>query len=248
MANTISNRLPERNLGIANKKTFMPKEKTTLEIIKVISNGRDRTNILRKPEQRTIAFLVQHIPNWISSDMLTGVGIFGNFIVFLSFFLAAYFNQNFLLLGPAGFLISWFGDSLDGRIAYYRNKARKWYGFALDLTTDWIGTILIGLGFILYVDQKFTWIGYTFIVLYGWELLTTVMRYKITGKYSIDSGLFGPTEVRIIIAAILIMEVIITGSINYFGIVADAGLLISNILSFKQLLIQADKLDENDKR
>jgi phosphatidylglycerophosphate synthase len=179
--------------------------------------------------------------------MLTGVGIFGNFIVFLSFFLAAYFHKFYLLIGVAGFLISWFGDSLDGRIAYYRNKARKWYGFALDLTTDWIGTILIGLGFILYVDQKFIWIGYTFIVLYGWELLTTVLRYKITGKYSIDSGPFGPTEVRIIISAILIAEVLSSGFINYFGIIADAALLISNILSFKKLLKQADTLDLKEK-
>ena len=222
-------------------------EKTTLEVIKIISTGRDRTNILRISEQRSIAFLVQRIPCWMSSNMLTGVGIFGNFIVFLSFFLAAYFNKFFLLIGVAGFIISWFGDSLDGRIAYYRNKARKWYGFALDLTTDWIGTILIGLGFILYVDQKFIWIGYTFIVLYGWELLTTVLRYKITGKYSIDSGPFGPTEVRIIISAILVAEVLSAGSINYIGIIADAGLLLSNILSFKKLLKQADDLDHTEK-
>jgi len=219
----------------------------TVEIIKIISNGRDRTNILRISEQRSIAYLVQHIPCWMSSNMLTGVGVFGNFIVFLSFFLAAYLNKFFLLIGVAGFMISWFGDSLDGRIAYYRNRARKWYGFALDLTTDWIGTILIGLGFILYVDQRFVWIGYLFIVLYGWELLTTVLRYKIIGKYSIDSGPFGPTEVRILISAILITEVLSSGSINYIGIVACAGLLISNILSFIKLLKQADELDHTEK-
>lgn len=218
-------------------------EKTTIEILRIISTGRNRTNVLRVSEQRSIAFLVQHIPDWISSNMLTGIGIFGNFIVFLSFFLAAYIHRGFLLIGIVGFIISWFGDSLDGRIAYYRNKARKWYGFTLDLTTDWIGTILIGLGFILYVDQRFVWIGYLFIVLYGWEMITTVLRYKIVGKYSIDSGLFGPTEVRIIISAILVTEFLSTGSINYIGIIACAGLLISNILSFTKLLKQADELD-----
>jgi phosphatidylglycerophosphate synthase len=222
-------------------------EKTTIEIIRIISNGRDRTNVLRVSEQRSIAFLVQHIPDWISSNMLTGIGIFGNFIVFLSFFLAAYIHRGFLLIGVAGFMISWFGDSLDGRIAYYRNKARKWYGFTLDLTTDWIGTILIGLGFILYVDQRFVWIGYLFIVLYGWEMITTVLRYKIIGKYSIDSGLFGPTEVRIIISGILITEVLSSGSINYIGIIACVGLLISNILGFTKLLKQADELDHTEK-
>jgi phosphatidylglycerophosphate synthase len=237
-------RRDERNVSI---ELLAHNEKTTIEIIKIISSGRDRTNILRVSEQRSIAFLVQHIPDWISSNMLTGIGIFGNFIVFLSFFLATYYHRGFLLIGVFGFMISWFGDSLDGRIAYYRNKARKWYGFTLDLTTDWIGTILIGLGFILYVDQRFVWIGYLFIVLYGWELITTVLRYKIIGKYSIDSGLFGPTEVRIIVSAILITEVLSAGSINIIGIIACAGLLISNLLSFIKLLKQADDLDHTEK-
>lgn len=220
---------------------------TNNEIIKTISAGRERTNMLRKYEQKAIAFLVQRIPDWISSDMLTAIGFFGNIVVFMSFLLATNFNKAFLLIGLLGFIISWFGDSLDGRIAYYRSKERKWYGFALDLTVDWIGTIFIGLGFIFYVDYKFIWVGYTFIVLYGWEMITAILRYKITGKYSIDSGLFGPTEVRIIISLILILEVIVTGSINYIGIITVLGLLISNILNFRTLLKQSNALDKVEK-
>lgn len=220
---------------------------TNNEIIKTISTGRERTNMLRKYEQKAIAFLVQRIPAWVSSDILTAIGFFGNILVFLSFLLAANFNKLFLLIGIPGFIISWFGDSLDGRIAYYRNKARKWYGFTLDLTTDWIGTIFIGLGFIFYVENKFIWVGYTFIVLYGWEMITAILRYKITGKYSIDSGLFGPTEVRIIISLILISEVIVTGLINYIGIIPVIGLIISNIFNFRTLLKQSDELDKIEK-
>lgn len=220
--------------------------KTTNEIIEIISEGRERTNILRKYEQKTIAFLVKQIPAWINSDMLTAIGFFGNFIVFLSFILGAYFNKLFLLVGIAGFVINWFGDSLDGRIAYYRKKARKWYGFSLDITTDWVGTIFIGFGFILYVDNIFMWVGYLFIVLYGWEMISAILRYKISGKYSIDSGLFGPTEVRIIISLILISEVLISDSIIYLGIIADIGLLVSNILGFTNLLKQANQRDKNE--
>ena len=141
-------------------------------------------------------------------------------------------------------MISWFGDSLDGRIAYFRKKARKWYGFTLDITTDWIGIIFIGLGFMVYVESEFIWLGYAFIVLYGWEMLTAAIRYKITGKYSIDSGLMGPTEVRIIISILLILEVLITGSIIYIGIITNIGLLVSNIINFTNLLKQADQRDK----
>ena len=217
------------------------------EAIKAISSERKRTNILRKVEQISIAFLVQRIPSWLTSNMLTAIGLFGNSLVFLSFLLAAYIDKNYLLLSTLGFVINWFGDSLDGRIAYYRNIPRKWYGFTLDLTIDWIGLVFIGLGFMLYVDQAWVLIGYAFVVLYGWSIIIAILRYNITGKYSIDSGLFGPTEVRIAIASILILEVIFNGSIVYFGLIALLALLIVNVLDFIKLLNLSDQRDKRER-
>ena len=42
--------------------------------LRLISTDRQRTNILRAWEQKTIAYLVQKIPSWISSDGLTAIG------------------------------------------------------------------------------------------------------------------------------------------------------------------------------
>lgn len=218
------------------------------EVMKVISEDRERTNILKNTEQKTIAFLVTHIPEWLSSDMLTGIGFFGNTLTFLSFLLAAYVNTYYLLLGILGYAISWFGDSLDGRVAYYRKKSRKWYGYALDITVDWLGIVLMGLGFIVYVDGLWEIIGFAFVVMYGWEMITTQVRYKITGKYSIDSGLFGPTEVRIVISLILALEVIFKGSILYISSVATILLFIMNIIDTKKLLKLADEYDIKEKQ
>ena len=223
------------------------KEKHTKEVLKTISKDRKRTNLLKKYEQMFIAFLVQKVPEWISSDMLTLIGFLGNFIVYISFLLAFYIDRWYLLLGVAGFFISWFGDSLDGRIAYYRNKPRKWYGFVLDLTVDWISTLFIGLGFMIYINNQYYLLGYAFVVLYGWEMITTLLRYKITGKYSIDSGLFGPTEVRILISILLIIEIFISGSIIYLAGIMITGLLIFNIIDFIKLLRLADARDIREK-
>lgn len=230
------------------KSTIMnpSEDKISNEILKSIAHGRDRTNILKNQEQRTISFLVQRIPGWVSSDMLTGIGFLGNLIVFLSFLLAAYFGRIYLLTGLLGFVISWFGDSLDGRIAYYRKKPRKWYGFSLDLTVDWLGTFLIGLGFIIYADNTTEILGFLFVVLYGWEIITTLMRYKITGKYSIDSGALGPTEVRILISMILLLEVLVEGTIIYLSALACLVLLIVNLSDFIKLLKLADLRDSED--
>ena len=218
------------------------------EILKVISSDRERTNILRKSEQQTIAFLVKIIPSWISSNMLTGIGFFGNILTFVSFLLAAYIHPYYLLLGTVGYALNWFGDSLDGRIAYYRHKSRKWFGFALDITTDWLGIVLMGLGFVVYVTGPWEIVGFAFIVMYGWEMITTLLRYKITGKYTIDSGLFGPTEVRIVISLILVVEVLFKDSILYVSTLATAILFIINIVDTRKLLKLADECDLSEKK
>lgn len=220
----------------------------TVETLCIISQGRHRTNLLKKQEQRILAFLVCRIPACVTSDMLTAVGLLGGLITSLSFILALYVNRYLLLLGVLGFLINWFGDSLDGRVAYYRNAPRRWYGFSLDITVDWLTTILIGFGFVIYAKGIAELLGFFFIVMYGWEMITTLLRYKITDKYSIDCGMIGPTEVRIIISLILIMEVFIQGSIIYFAMVACACIFISNLIETVKLLKAASMRDQKEKK
>lgn len=213
------------------------------DIINSVFSDRERTNILRKQEQTALSWLVQRIPPFISSNMLTAIGFCGYVIVFVSFILAHFFSPNYLLLGIPGFLINWFGDSLDGRLAYYRNKPRKNFGFALDVTIDWLSIILIGFGYIIYADGAEELMGYTFVVLYGWEIIVAMLRFKITGKYSIDSGLIGPTEVRILISAILVAEVLLPNSLKYSVGIAIIILLLVNITDTRKLLHLADDMD-----
>ena len=216
------------------------------EALKIISKDRDRTNIMRKYEQRAIAYLVQYVPPYISSNMLTGIGLVGNLILGLSFILGAYFSPYFLLIGIFGSILNWYGDSLDGRVAFYRKKPRKWYGFCLDITIDLIGITAIGVGFIVYLGKEWGLIGYSFIVMYAMAMIITLLRYKVTDKYSIDSGLLGPTEVRIVICLALILEVIFNGTFLYFAIISTSVLLFSNIKDVFSLLKLADSRDNQE--
>lgn len=215
--------------------------------MKLIAKDRKRTNILREVEQKTIAYLVQRVPSWISSDGLTAIGFFGNMMVATSFVIGFFVNRYWLLLSLAGFFINWVGDSLDGRLAYYRNKPRKWYGFSLDVTVDWIGTILIGLGYMIYAQGNWKYVGFLFVVMYGWEMITAQLRYKVGGQYSIDSGIFGPTEVRLLLATIITLEVFVPGSINYLASAACVFLLISNLREARKLLQLANQRDAEDR-
>lgn len=221
--------------------------KETLETISAISKGRHRTNLLKVPEQAALAWLVKRVPPQITSDMLTYIGFCGSILVMASFILASFFSRSFLLMGVLGFAINWFGDSLDGRVAYYRNKPRKWYGFSLDITIDWMTVIIIGAGFIVYTWGLGRWLGFSFVVMYGWSMIIALMRYKVIDKYSIDSGRLGPTEVKVMLCLILASEVLFPGSILYLAAVGCCVLFIVNVTDTRKLLQLANNRDLAEK-
>lgn len=217
------------------------------KIDKKLFADRKRTNILSEPEQRFITYLLPKIPNWISSDGLTAIGFLGSAMILVSFLLAEYVSVYYLLLGIVGFFVQWFGDSLDGRIAFYRNKSRKWYGFALDIIMDWVSTVLIGLGYVLYAPGDYKYSGFALVAMYGWAMIISQLRYKITDKYTIDAGLVGPTEIRVIISLILLMEIFIPFSINYSVIGICIILFFINLGDTKKLLAMGDDRDKAEK-
>lgn len=217
------------------------------KIDKKIFEDRKRTNILSTVEQQFITYLLPRVPNWLSSDGLTAVGFFGSVLILVSFLLGEYVDRSFLLLAVVGFFVQWFGDSLDGRIAYFRNKSRKWYGFALDIVMDWISTVLIGLGYVFYATGDFKYSGFVLVSLYGWAMIISQLRYKITDKYTIDAGLVGPTEIRVVISLVIILETIIVGSINYSVMGICAILFVINIVDTKKALDLGDERDKAEK-
>lgn len=214
-------------------------------IVQRTFSDRKRTNILKRAEQLTIVFLLPKIPKFISPNALTFMGTLGSGLVFLSFVLGAYVTNWYLLLGIVGLGINWLGDSLDGRLAYYRNIPRRWYGFALDIIADWIGIVLIGFGYYIYAQNSTQIIAFAFVAFYGWSIIISQLRYKITNEYSIDSGFVGPTELRFIIAFILIIEVLFHGSIAYLAGLISVVLFIINVIDSLKLLKLGDLRDKN---
>lgn len=208
---------------------------------------RKRTNILSVPEQQLISYFVQKLPPWISPDRLTAIGMAGSAMVLLSFVLAYYGSQLFLLLAIVGLFVNWFGDSLDGRVAYYRGIPRKWYGFSLDIIMDWIGTVLIGLGYFFYAKDGYEVVAFALVVLYGWAMIISQLRYKITDKYTIDAGIVGPTEIRVVVSAIILIEMFFFNTIHFFVIAICAILFVINIVDTKKLLKLGDLRDEEER-
>lgn len=158
---------------------------------------RERTNILWPLEKPTISFLCKIMPRFISSDMLTAIGLMGSVLVTVSFYLATQYGKAYLFLAILGFAINWFGDSLDGSVARFRHIERPKYGYFVDHAVDAFSStaICIGLGISPYVG--FT---YGLLALIGYLLMSiyVYLSTNVTGVFKISYGKIGPTEIRVL--------------------------------------------------
>ena len=155
-------------------------------------------DILLGPLERpALAWLAMHMPAWVSPDTLTGIGVLGAVVICLSYSLSNVHN-GFLWLASLGFVINWFGDSLDGTLARYRHCERPKYGFFVDHTVDSFNEVLIvlGLGFSPYVR-----FDVACLALIGYLLMSILVfiRTYVEGVFQISYGRFGPTEIRVIL-------------------------------------------------
>jgi phosphatidylglycerophosphate synthase len=163
---------------------------------KIEKQKRENDILLGFLERPALNWLAAHMPDWITPDVLTWIGISASVLIFVSYILT-HISPFFLWLASLGFILNWFGDSLDGTLARYRKIERPRYGFLIDHWIDAISTVLIfmGLGISPYVDLVVACIG---IIAY---LLLSIMVYLITyvtGIFQITNAKIGPTEIRLI--------------------------------------------------
>lgn len=147
-------------------------------------------------ERPALRWLAEHLPAWVTPDMMTVVGISGSLIITLGYVLSNY-HPAFLWLATFGFIINWFGDSLDGTLARFRHIERPKYGFYIDHVTDVLTEIItiLGLGLTPYV--KFS-VAAMFCIAYITMSVMVYVRMNVTGEFKISYGKLGPTEARVL--------------------------------------------------
>ena len=155
-------------------------------------------DILLAPLERpALKWLAANMPAWVNPDILTVMGILGALLTFFGYLMSNY-RTEFLWLASLGFVINWFGDSLDGTLARHRQIERPKYGFFVDHTVDAFNEVLIviGLGLSPYVN-----FSVACLALIGYLLMSVLVyiRTYINGVFQLSYGKFGPTEIRVIL-------------------------------------------------
>jgi phosphatidylglycerophosphate synthase len=162
-----------------------------------IKKHRRVNDILFGPLERpALHWLASHMPAWVSPDACTIISVIGALVIMLGYVLTR-LDRNLLWLASIGFVINWFGDSLDGTLARYRHIERPVYGFFVDHTLDAFNEVMIfiGLGMTPYISFN---IACLTLIAY---LLLSVLVYVRTcavGEFRISYGKLGPTEIRVL--------------------------------------------------
>lgn len=220
---------------------------------------RIQTSILNGVEKKALAFLADRQPRWMTSNILTGIGTFGAIVISLGYILSQ-ININYLWLSSLGFVINWYGDSLDGTLARVRNKQRPIFGYYIDHTVDIINELLIFLG-----------LGLSGLICFDLSLFILIVYMMLTFNVSINAHLkkefrltyakLGPTEFRVL--AIIfntvciycpaisdsVMEIsmfgkdIVLGSLDIAGVFVLLVLIIMYIVTVLNDIKDYDKID-----
>jgi phosphatidylglycerophosphate synthase len=169
-------------------------------MLKIHTHKRINDILLGPLERPALKWLASRMPAWVTPDTLTVVGAFGSLVIFSGYCLSN-LNRNFLWLSSLGFFINWFGDSLDGTLARYREIQRPRYGFFVDHIMDTVSVVLIFLGLGLSPYIRFEIACLTLISYLMLSILVYVRTY-VDGEFQISYVGIGPTELRVIAIAV----------------------------------------------
>lgn len=157
---------------------------------------RIQTSFLNGVERKALVWLAERQPRWVTSDMLTFFGTFGSALICLGYILSN-LNVQWLWLSSLGFIVNWYGDSLDGTLARVRKTQRPVYGYYLDHAVDTINEVLmfVGIGLSPFMSL---YIALALLVVYLQLTVNVSMNAHLRAEFKLTYAGLGPTEFRIV--------------------------------------------------
>jgi archaetidylinositol phosphate synthase len=159
---------------------------------------REYGGLLAFPEKKALNWLAQQAPRWINSDHLTALGLTAMLTAGVGYWMAGR-NKYGLILVVASLIVNWFGDSLDGTLARFRNCQRPRYGYYVDHVTDLFGitVMLCGMALSGYMSHLIAVALLAAFVLVEAEVFLATHVQQI---FRLSCFRIGPTELRIVLA------------------------------------------------
>lgn len=169
--------------------------------------ARIQQNLLAVQERRLLNWICPRLPQWVTPDKLTLLALFGALAI-MAGYVGSVIDRHWLWLSVAGYVVHWFGDSLDGSLARFRSIERPRYGYFVDHSADVLGAllILVGLGISPYIR-----LDVALIALAGYYMLAahSFLSARVSGELKLSYVAAGPTELRLILIGLTISMFVI---------------------------------------
>jgi phosphatidylglycerophosphate synthase len=160
---------------------------------------RELAGLTAPVEKRALAWLASRMPPWTGPDQLTALGLLAMIAAGAAY--AASGGAAWLLhVVNLCLLVNWFGDSLDGTLARYRQRTRPRYGFYVDHMVDAIGVLAL-LGGLALSGHMGRGIAAALLIAYYLLSIHVYLATCVIGTFKLSFGPIGGTELRLLLAA-----------------------------------------------
>jgi len=219
---------------------------------------REQTSVLAPLERAVLRGLARRMPGWINSDHLSVLGLAAMLMAGVCYAASRQMPLILHLVNLCIFL-NWFGDSLDGTLARYRNRQRPRYGFYVDHIIDTFGTMFLIFGLALsgYMSER---VAAAVLVVFLMLAINSYLAAYALRVFKISHWKLGPTEIRLLLC-IGNLYLIHSSHTHIFGhrfllydvggvvsIIGMASMLIFSSIKTTHTLYNLERLPENRTR
>jgi archaetidylinositol phosphate synthase len=230
----------------------------TCEDVRTAGGTRHHRSLTAASEKRLLIWLASRLPPRINSDHLTMLGLGSSLAMAVAFAFTPVWPSAPLVVVPL-LVLNWLGDSLDGTVARVRNQQRPRYGFYVDHVIDIVGMAALGVG--LSVSGLMSpVVGLGVALVYVLLAAESFLATHTTGTFRMSFAAFGPTELRLVLAAGAIRAasspIIVAGGAEILlfdagGVIAITGMLLAFVVSVfrnTRMLFRAEPVPSTDVR
>jgi phosphatidylglycerophosphate synthase len=160
---------------------------------------REHRSLLADAEKRLLIAIARRLPPAINSDHLTLIGLVAMPVAGWCFARipdTPWSAAAFVLALAA----NWFGDSLDGTLARVRDQQRPHYGYYVDHVIDLAGSAAL-FGGIAASGLMQGWIALSLVAAFFLVSAESYLATHARGRFRLSFAGFGPTELRLVLAA-----------------------------------------------
>ena len=162
--------------------------------------------------KRLAAWIIPHLPEWLTPNMVTITGCCVLVVAAFSFYLAS-FAKIWLLVAALCVFLHWVTDNLDGELARARQLVSE-RGFFLDLLCDNLGAISLGTGF-YFASYIFTPLVVATVIIFLMELNLSLFHIILRQRFPL--GRVGPAEGRAFLIILSLLTFFWNGSVVTIG-------------------------------